>query len=675
MIGAPSAGSGQGLFPQTSGDLFNVTSIWTIHLKFTPDQWEAMEPKGGGGMLPGRLRALEGRRGPWAGPGGGGEGGVLGEELPLAPAFMRSGDQDRDGKLSRSEFQALAEKWFAEWDKEKRGQLNGGQVGAGLLSVLSTQLPGLNAPGGPDGRGGAIMIPLRPEGRRNGLAGAAGIQFEYVHAHLEFQNQILKDVAVRYKGNSTFMSSRGSLKRPLKVDLNKYVKGQRLAGVSKLNFRNNVMDVAWMNEVLSYRLYRDAGVPAPRTAYARVYLTVPDKHSREHLGLYSIIEDIDVRFAEERFGSKKGAIFKPVTRDPFAYRGEDWEMYKSTYDPKTELSEKEIRRVIDFARLVTHASDAEFAAKLGDYLDLDEFARFMAVTAWLPTLDSILGPGHNYFVYLHPKTRKFQFLPWDLDHSFGQFGMMGGQSQSENLSIRRPWRGDSRFLERVFQVEAFKKLYLSRLDEFSGTIFQPERVHRLVDEIAVAIRPAVRQEPTPRLARFERLVGDALTEPRRPEDFLIGPGSEAGPRLFGGVGPGQPVKPLKAFIKDRAQSVKDQLAGKTEGQTFAGPAFGGPGGFRGGRRGEPEGLPAPGLANVLARPLMAAMDSDKDGEITRAEFAQGFAHWFEVWDTDQSGFLAGPQLRAGLGRDLLPPLGRLRGGPGPAPSAAPPPRK
>ncbi|MBM3841494.1 MAG: hypothetical protein FJ398_26815 [Verrucomicrobia bacterium] len=264
----------------------------------------------------------------------------------------------------------------------------------------------------------------------------------------------------------------------------------------------------------------------------------PDKHSHEYIGLYSIIEDIDNNFAEERFGSKKGAIFKPVTRDPFAYRGEDWGRYESTYDPKTDLSEKEIRRIIDFAKLVTNASDTEFAAKLGDYLDLDEFARFMAVTAWLPTLDSILGPGHNYFVYLHAKTHKFQFLPWDLDHSFGQFGMMGGQSQSENLSIHRPWRGESRFMERVFQVGAFKKLYLSRFDEFSKTIFQPERVHRLVDEIAAAIRPAVRQEPTPRLARFERLVGDALSDPRAPVDFLIGPGGEADPRFLGGGGSG-----------------------------------------------------------------------------------------------------------------------------------------
>ena len=55
----------------------------------------------------------------------------------------------------------------------------------------------------------------------------------------------------------------------MKIDLNEYVKGQKLAGITKLNLHSNVTDASWMNEVLSHRLYRDAGVPAPRTAYAR----------------------------------------------------------------------------------------------------------------------------------------------------------------------------------------------------------------------------------------------------------------------------------------------------------------------------------------------------------------------------------------------------------------------
>ena len=112
---------------------------------------------------------------------------------------------------------------------------------------------------------------------------------------------------------------------------------------------------------------------------------------------------------------------------------------------------------------VAETDDAQFATRIWDYLDLPGFARFMAVMVWLSDLDGILGPGQNLFLYLHPKNQLVTFIPWDQDHSFGQFPMRGTQEQRENLSIHKPWEGENRFLERVFKVEAFKKAYLANL--------------------------------------------------------------------------------------------------------------------------------------------------------------------------------------------------------------------
>jgi len=92
-------------------------------------------------------------------------------------------------------------------------------------------------------------------------------------------------------------------KYSFKVDLNKYVKGQKLAGLTSLNLHTNITDASWMNEVLSFRLYRDFGSPAPRTSYARVYVTVPGTHANTYLGLFSIVEDVDSTFGQARFGA------------------------------------------------------------------------------------------------------------------------------------------------------------------------------------------------------------------------------------------------------------------------------------------------------------------------------------------------------------------------------------
>jgi spore coat protein CotH len=706
--------------------LFIGTNVWQLRLDFTQAQWEAMEPKGGPG----------GFGGPGGGPGAGGPRGPggfggFGPSMFIAPVFLSQGDANQDAQFSQPEFLALGQKWFAAWDTNHSGRLDLDKIRNGLNTTLmgprEAGRPGFG-PAGPGGRGPGGPPLQGSEGKRNGLASAMGIEFPFAKAGLQFNGVAFKDVAVRYKGNGTFMQSRGSLKRSLKLDLNRHAAGRQLAGVTKLNLHNCVTDASYMNEVLSHRLFRDAGVPAPRSAYARVYVDVPGKYTNQYLGLYSLVENLDNSFLKERFGSRKGALFKPVTRQLFEDLGDQWSAYNQSYDPKTPLSPEETQRVIAFCKLVSHAGDEEFAAGLEQYLDLDEFARFMAVTTWLGTMDSILGLGQNFLVYLHPKTRQFQFMPWDLDHSFGQFTLTGSQEQRETLSIHHPWNGENRFLERVFKAEKFKQIYLARMREFQQTIFQPERFHRQVDELGLALRAAVEEESKDKLERFDKVVageavgpdfggfgrerrdggpgggfagggngpgfpGQGAQPPAGPSGEprgarTGGPGGFGPPGGFGGPpggGPpggfggfGSPVKPIKGFVTVRAKSVSDQLAGKTEGAVLGqgGPGgFGGPGG-PGGQRG-PQGMPNFGPGMFLGPIFLNAFDTDKNGEVTQTELTLTFTKWFDTWNTNQTGVLTEAQLRAGIDKDLSP----FRGGPpgfgppgglGPAPGFGPP---
>src|SRR5437899_13020153 len=104
-----------------------------------------------------------------------------------------------------------------------------------------------------------------------------------------------------------------------------------LAEIVTLTLHNNVTDASWMIEVLSHRLFRDAGVPASRTAYARVYVTVPGKFDKSYFGLYSLVEDVDDNFAEQHFAAKKVSSFSRVTPNPLTALGDDWKNYNQTY--------------------------------------------------------------------------------------------------------------------------------------------------------------------------------------------------------------------------------------------------------------------------------------------------------------------------------------------------------
>jgi spore coat protein H len=579
--------------PKDAKELYNTTSVWTVHLTFAADQWAKIEPK------------RNANPGGAFGRGNGPSASARAAEL-FTPVVMSLGDTDRDGKLSADEFAALGRTWFKAWDKEGTGKLTEPQFRAGFDTLRS-----------PLAAGGIPLIGA--EGKRNGISSTMlGIDFEFVHADLDFEGQVLKDVAVRYKGNGTFFELGNNPKRSFKISLDKHTKGQTLAGVTTLNLQNNITDASWMNEALAYRLFRDAGVPTPRTAYARVSVTVPGLHDRKYFGLYSLSENVDNEFVQANFGTTKGAVFKPVTPLLFADLGADWSAYNQMYDPKSKLTDEQKKAVAELCRLVSQADDKQFAARIGEHIDLSEFARYMAVLVYLSDIDGILGPGQNLYLHWHPDAKKFVFIPWDMDRAWGQFAR-ATQKQRDELSIHRPWQGEKPFFERMFKVEAFKKEYLKHLEEFAKTLFQPDRITKQVDEIAAVIRPAIKDEPVSSIDRFELAVAGKMIPPIR--------------RGFGGGGDTQPIKP---FVKVRTQSILDQLAGKSDGQTLGGGAPGRPGGGRN------------ELASAVRDPLYRLVNPETKPSISEAELAQGFERLFKTWDAGKGGILSYSQLRSAM---------------------------
>src|SRR5262249_51647080 len=148
------------------------------------------------------------------------------------------------------------------------------------------------------------------------------------------------------KGNSTFMAARNSLKKSFKLDFNQFVKKQKLFGLTKLNLNNNALDGSQIREAISYEIFRQAGVPAPRTAFARVYLTVPGQYDKKYLGMYTIVEQVDERFLQNHFASKDGLLLKPERIGAMPYYGEDWDKYAKPYDAKNDGTSAETKRFI-----------------------------------------------------------------------------------------------------------------------------------------------------------------------------------------------------------------------------------------------------------------------------------------------------------------------------------------
>jgi spore coat protein CotH len=397
-----------------------------------------------------------------------------------------------------------------------------------------------------------LMHLRNPQARRSGVVGVLGFEFDWTHANFELGGVAFTNVAARVKGN---VRSLYEPTRAYKVDLNKFVPGQKLGGLDELTFNSLVWDYSCLGEALAYEFFREAGVPAPRTAYAWLSASVATKWEQKPLGLYLMVEAVDNEFAAERFGSKATPVFKPVTYTLFEHLGNEWSAYAPIYDLKTKATPEQQRRVIDFSQLLSSATDAEFAARVGDFLDLDEFARFLAGQVLLPNYDGILSDGQNFYLYLDPRSNKFGFIPWDLDAAWGNI-WIASRAESERASIWHPWLGENRFIERLMAVQEFRRIYRSHLEDLLSRLYVPDRLHRRIDEIAAVIRDPIAAQSALRLDKFEQEVGWKPVHPS--------PGEWR--NTFN-----RPAHELKRFIDKRAESVRRQLDEKSRGMILKYP--------------------------------------------------------------------------------------------------------
>jgi putative membrane-bound dehydrogenase-like protein len=411
--------------------------------------------------------------------------------------------------------------------------------------------------------GAPTPAPKAKKGKRESVRNQFGTEFPWAHGKLtvssqtELGNEEVKNIGVRYAGDITyFVSSRG-LKRPLNITFNKFA-DQQFHGHTSLDLHAEPMDATKAREVLALSVFRMAGAPAPRTAFANVSLTVPGKHDKAFLGLYIVVENVDKNFLRDRFGTDEGVLMNPFQVRSLDYLGDNWERYKSQYRPQSEPTKEEAQRIIAFAKLVNQADDVAFKKEIESYLDVDAFLRFLAANALSSNLQSVFALGNNYHLYLHPKTHKFVFIVGELEFALANFLLMGTADQLMDLSLTHPYPGTNKLVERLLAMPEVSRKYHDLLKELSEKAFTKDRLLTEIDAIE-----NVTKEP---LAN-EKKAADARKE---------------APAGFGPPGGAAPQPPdLRTFAQKRTASVAAQLAGKIKG--YIPPVFG-PGQAGGGPR-------------------------------------------------------------------------------------------
>jgi spore coat protein H len=299
---------------------------------------------------------------------------------------------------------------------------------------------------------------------------------EWAHATLRLGKETFRDVAVHIKG------SEGSLqpidRRPsLTVSFNKFAPGREFFGLHKIHFNNTAEDPTFMTEVICGELFRQAGVPAARSAHGTLTL------NGRSLGLYVVKEGLTKQFLAQYFRQTDGDFY-------------DAGFQKDIDKPFERIGGVGPENQSDRLQLLAAAREPDLArrwARLKKLLDTDRFISMLAMSTLTWNWDGYPMAFNNYRVYHDPASDRMVFIVHGLDQMFWQ----------PQGSIYPPFKG---LLARsVMQVPEARQLYRERLRTLHAEVFQVPRLHRRVDELAALITP-YRPETERQAPRLKNLI-------------------------------------------------------------------------------------------------------------------------------------------------------------------------
>ncbi len=388
-----------------------------------------------------------------------------------------------------------------------------------------------------------------------------GQRYTYARAKITIDGQRFDDAGLRFKGNSSFRATGPRLKKPFKIDLNRFTKGQKLHGRTKLNLSNSFLDPAFMKEKLGYELYRAAGLPTPGVGWANLTLTIEGVPDPIPLGIYVLVEQVDRRFLASNLGqaSQDSLLMKPEVEDWY-YIDDDPNSYRSYNIKLGEKNTDQLRDLASLLKLIERAPDAVFEREIGERMDLKQFAGYLAATSILANLDSYVGMPHNYYLVMDKADGKMRILPWDVNEAFGTFTMFAAAEDLARWDIDRPWAGKRLLLERLFATEDFPQLYRASLTQLMEQAFTQDLLFDRIAEFEKVLSPHVaksdkifwlnestlKQKPVPHIEGLHMGIdGDSTGLNRAVRRKILG---------------------IKPFILKRIESIKGQLEGKSEGK-------------------------------------------------------------------------------------------------------------
>ncbi len=292
---------------------------------------------------------------------------------------------------------------------------------------------------------------------------------KYVTCDVEIDGDLIQNVAIRPKGNSSLssISEQGSTHFSFKIEFDHNDPTVTYYGLDKLCLNNLGQDPSCMKDFIAYHLMQDMGVAVPLSSYTVMQVNGQD------FGLYLAVEAVEDAFCYRNYGEAKGQLYKP---DSFSMKTLDtsgmlkysegsalWNieqimdgsyyhssgagdradilgtMLKSVFTPEQTataalqyVGDKEEDyadlwntavfkpKSEDKLRLMQSIETLNHSEQPQTVLDTEALLKYFAVHSFVNNYDSYTSLFvHNF--YLYEQNGILSMIPWDYNLAFGSF--------------------------------------------------------------------------------------------------------------------------------------------------------------------------------------------------------------------------------------------------------------
>ncbi|HPM12227.1 MAG TPA: CotH kinase family protein [Bacteroidales bacterium] len=325
---------------------------------------------------------------------------------------------------------------------------------------------------------------------------------EYIEGSLIFNQEKISPIKIRYKGSrGQFWSglsgdnpnnpsgSKVTTKLSLRLKFNETGVSGKFYGLQNLQLHSQNNDPSQIRERLAYKLYRDMGVPAPRSVHVKLYI------NGEYYGLYALTENIDKQFLSNNFFDATGNLYKdvwPTKVDGNTASSErDFLMKLET----NILSKTNANIITSFANELVQSEGIESMEIVRNRMDIDKIISYIIVDRAIRNDDGAFmwygTSNHNYFWYETPKNRKVHLIPWDMDAVFN-FQIPFVIQQQENpiedsnkckMFYKEEWAiTNSNYCDKFTKTIAmFETEHENRIAYFLSEVFAANKVDSLIE--------------------------------------------------------------------------------------------------------------------------------------------------------------------------------------------------